>query len=184
MGSAVKRGGNVHHYASSLRWDGSTGAGYEAYSREHRVVVPPSRIELAVSADPVFRGEASVLNPEQLLLVAASSGQLLEFLALPARPRVNVVSYVDEASATLDLGARPALIGEIRLSPSIMVASGADLVRVERLVHKAQRPRRRRHRERVRTAPTPGARNSPERHFVAGRRGSCPLGRRAGRFGS
>ena len=68
---------------------------------------PPSEIELRLSADPVFRGDAAELNPEQLLLVAASSCQLLEFLALAARSRVAVISYEDRASASMDERAPP-----------------------------------------------------------------------------
>jgi organic hydroperoxide reductase OsmC/OhrA len=135
--SAAEKNRARHQYNSSLSWRGTTGAGYETYSREHRVLIPSSGIELTLSADAAFRGDPSELNPEQLLLVAASSCQLLEFLALAARTRIDVLSYEDEASASLDLGARPPRIDLIRLSPTITVAAGADLARVERLVGKA-----------------------------------------------
>jgi hypothetical protein len=32
----------VHTYRCELRWDGSTAAGYENYSRSHRVRTPPA----------------------------------------------------------------------------------------------------------------------------------------------
>jgi organic hydroperoxide reductase OsmC/OhrA len=135
--SSVGEDGQLHKYACSLSWRGSTADGYEAYSRQHSVVVAPSEIELRLSADPVFRGDAAELNPEQLLLVAASSCQLLEFLALAARSRVAVISYEDRASASMDERARPPKVTEIRLSPSITVARETDATRVERLVEKA-----------------------------------------------
>ena len=137
MDGEAKKAGHLHHYRCSLSWRGSTAEGYEAYGRDHSVVVPPSQIELTLSADPVFRGDAARLNPEQLLLTAASSCQLLEFLALAARSRVEVVAYEDQASASMDERSRPPRFTEIRLTPSITVADGTDGARVERLVAKA-----------------------------------------------
>ena len=80
---------HTHHYQSRLRWTGSTGSGYEAYEREHRVAVPPATEELRLSSDPVFLGNPDLPNPEQLLVAAASSCQLLMFLALAARSRMD-----------------------------------------------------------------------------------------------
>lgn len=36
---------HTHRYESKLAWQGSTAAGYEAYDRTHRVVVPPAHNE-------------------------------------------------------------------------------------------------------------------------------------------
>ena len=60
----------THRYATTLDWSGSTGAGYEAYDRTHALEV--SGVELCASADVAFRGDASLPNPEELLLAAAS----------------------------------------------------------------------------------------------------------------
>ena len=73
MRSEAENSGAVHHYNSSLSWRVTTGAGYETYSRKHRVVIPPSGIELTLSADAEFRGDPSELNPEQLLASHSSS---------------------------------------------------------------------------------------------------------------
>ncbi|HVM67539.1 MAG TPA: hypothetical protein VMU14_21885, partial [Acidimicrobiales bacterium] len=72
----------AHTYEAATRWEGSTGVGYDSYSRAHHVQCPPADAELAVSSDPAFRGEPARLNPEQLVLAAASSCQLLSFLAV------------------------------------------------------------------------------------------------------
>ena len=45
------------------------------------------------------KGDPAVLNPEQLLLMAASSCQMLWFLHLAAKARMDVVAYEDEAEA-------------------------------------------------------------------------------------
>lgn len=79
----------THSYQSHLLWDGTTGVGYDDYERTHRVVLPPAAGELVLSSDPAFRGNARLPNPEQLLVASASSCQLLSFLALAARSRIE-----------------------------------------------------------------------------------------------
>jgi organic hydroperoxide reductase OsmC/OhrA len=63
----------IHLYRSELSWRGSTGAGYEAYDRAHEGYAPPAAAPLALSADPLFRGDPNRLNPEQLVVLAAAS---------------------------------------------------------------------------------------------------------------
>ncbi len=138
----------THHYRTSLGWSGSTGVGYEVYDRAHTVVVAPEAT-LAVSADPAFRGDAALTNPEALLLAAASSCQLLSFLALAARARIDVTAYEDAASAVMPEDDPPTRITAIRLAPRITVtadrpgghleddARSALVAKVERLVRLA-----------------------------------------------
>jgi organic hydroperoxide reductase OsmC/OhrA len=128
---------HVHTYRSQLSWEGSTGIGYEQYERAHRVVMPPAEGDLTLSSDPAFRGDAKLPNPEALLLAAASSCQLLSFLALAARSGIDVLAYSDEAEAVMPEEVQPMRITRILLRPRIVVAEGAPLERVERLVHKA-----------------------------------------------
>src|SRR5215468_6496044 len=92
--------GRVHRYATTLRWSGSTGVGYDAYDRSHTVAVDAPAPDLALSGDPAFGGRPDRLNPEQLLVLAASSCQALSFLALAARARIDVVAYEDAALGT------------------------------------------------------------------------------------
>ena len=91
----------VHHYRATCRWDGSTAGGYDAYPRAHDLACPPATGVLHLSSDPAFLGDPTLLNPEQLLLGAASSCQLLSFLAVAARARVVVLGYVDTAEAEM-----------------------------------------------------------------------------------
>lgn len=121
----------THEYATTLSWSGSTGVGYDGYDRSH-AVTPSGAPELTISADPAFRGDPAQLNPEQLLLAAASSCQLLSFLAVAARARIDVVAYADEAVAIMPDDVRPTRITEIVLRPRITVRGDAS--RVPRLV--------------------------------------------------
>ncbi len=126
-----------HIYTSRLSWQGSTGVGYDTYDRTHRVATPPADAELVLTSDPAFLGNATLMNPEQLLLAAASSCQLLSFLAMAARARIDVVSYDDEAHAVMPEEVRPVRITRITLRPRIVVAAGADLDKARKLVGRA-----------------------------------------------
>src|SRR5205814_5470059 len=99
--SGVSDPARVHRYTVSSRWRGSTGAGYDAYDRSHEVEAAPAGVTLALSSDPAFRGDATLLNPEQLLVMAASSCQLLSFLAVAARARIDVIEYRDDAEGEM-----------------------------------------------------------------------------------
>ncbi|MDQ2689252.1 MAG: OsmC family protein [Chloroflexota bacterium] len=124
-----------HRYETTLAWSGSTASGYKAYTRAHDVALADDILTL--SADAAFRGDASLPNPEQLLLAAASSCQLLSFLALAARAGLDVVSYRDEAAAVMPADAQPLRITRIDLAPRIGLrgAGGEEVVRLLREAH-------------------------------------------------
>ena len=128
---------HLHTYNATLSWEGSTAAGYDAYDRAHRVAVPPAATPLELSGDPAFKGDPERANPEQLLLAAASSCQLLSFLAYAARSRIEVTRYEDDAEALMPENDLPVRITEITLRPRITVGPDANVDRVYRLVEKA-----------------------------------------------
>lgn len=127
----------THRYRAGTSWSGSTGAGYDAFTRAHRIEAPPATDALELSNDPSLGGDASRLDPEQLVLAAASSCQLLSFLAIAARARVDVTGYRDDAEATMSHDEGPHRIAAIVLRPQITVAPGPSVPRVERLVRLA-----------------------------------------------
>jgi organic hydroperoxide reductase OsmC/OhrA len=127
----------THRYQSHLVWRGSTAAGYRGFSRAHRVVTPPAAAQIEVSADPSFRGDPQLQNPEQLLLAAASTCQLLSFLALAAQAGLDVVGYQDDAEAVMPATGERIRITQVTLRPQILVAAGTDITQVPELVDRA-----------------------------------------------
>src|SRR5262249_7485012 len=123
----------VHRYTVSSSWSGSTRGGYESYPRAHTTVAPPADGELRTSADPAFRGDAALVNPEQLLLAAATSCQLLSFLAVAARARVDVVDYRDDSEAEMPEADRPVRVTRIALRPRITVRGDVTDARLHHL---------------------------------------------------
>jgi organic hydroperoxide reductase OsmC/OhrA len=128
-----------HHYRAVCRWKGSTAGGYANYDRTHQVEVPDAGVEVSLSSDSAFLGRPDLLNPEQLLLLAATSCQLLSFLAAAARARVDVVSYEDDARATMPATARPMRITDIVLRPRIVIRGAGEAARIRHLVEVGHR---------------------------------------------
>jgi organic hydroperoxide reductase OsmC/OhrA len=127
-----------HRYETSLSWTGSTGLGWENYDRTHHATAPGVDQEVAVTTGE-SKGDPSLLNPELLLLMAASSCQMLWFLDVASRARVDVVEYRDDAIALMPLDEEPVRITEIELRPHIVVAGQVSEERVRKLVDTAHR---------------------------------------------
>jgi organic hydroperoxide reductase OsmC/OhrA len=128
---------DAHRYESRLEWTGSTGAGWKDYSREHSGTAPPAEQGLRLSSEPAFRGDPALLNPEQLQVIAASSCQLLSFLAIAARARIDVVGYEDAAEGFMPEDESPMWITKIVLRPRIRVAGEVDEARLRHYVELA-----------------------------------------------
>lgn len=123
---------HVHRYAASCTWAGTTALGYDGYDRAHGAHAPPATLPLTLSADPAFGGDPQLLNPEQLVVLAAASCQLLSFLAVAARARIDVVGYHDDAEGFMPEDDVPTRITRIVLRPRITVCGD---VSDDRLVH-------------------------------------------------
>jgi organic hydroperoxide reductase OsmC/OhrA len=133
------RSHRTHHYAVRCHWSGSTGVGYEAFSRVHNAETPQAEVSLRLSGDPSFGGDATLLNPEQLVVLAAASCQLLSFLAVAARARIDVRRYEDEGEGTMPEDDPPTRLTSIVLRPTIWVAAGPTEERIAHLVEVAHR---------------------------------------------
>lgn len=140
--------GATHRYTAQLTWAGSTAEGYDRYSRAHEATCGPStgdgdrtpKPPLPLSSDPAFGGDPAKLNPEQLLVLAASSCQMLSFLAVAARARIDVTQYEDDAEGVMPEDDRPVRITRILLRPQITIKGDApDDARLRQLVDTAHR---------------------------------------------
>jgi organic hydroperoxide reductase OsmC/OhrA len=122
----------VATFNARVHWSGSTGLGWDHYDRTHSAVGPPAMQEVRLTTSE-SKGDPRFLNPEQLVVIAASSCQMLWFLHLAAKARIDVVEYEDAAVARMpqDEGLR-----EIVLRPRIVLATGSE-ERARQLVHTA-----------------------------------------------
>jgi organic hydroperoxide reductase OsmC/OhrA len=127
----------VHHYQAVCTWKGSTGAGYEIYDRNHELRAPPALITVPMSSDPTFRGDPARPNPEQLLVMAAASCQMLSFLAIAARARLDVVEYQDLAEGFMPEDDQPMRITRIVLRPKMVIRGEVPEERLRQMLHTA-----------------------------------------------
>jgi organic hydroperoxide reductase OsmC/OhrA len=126
----------THRYETRLHWSGSTGLGWDHYERVHSATAPPAAQEVRITTGE-SHGDPSILNPEQLLVMSASSCQMMSFLHLAAKARIDVVAYEDQATGLMPHDDQPLRITEITLRPRITVVGDASEERVRKLVHTA-----------------------------------------------
>jgi organic hydroperoxide reductase OsmC/OhrA len=93
-----------HLFNTQLEWVGANGKGtadYKAYSRNH-IITGNGKPPIPCSSDPVFRGDGTRYNPEELLVASLSGCHMLWYLHLCADAGVVVTNYVDNASGTME----------------------------------------------------------------------------------
>lgn len=116
-----------HHYVTTIKWTGNQGSGtsdYRAYSREH-VLEIQGKPPVPCSSDPVFFGDATRYNPEELLVAALSACHMLWYLRLSADRGIVVVNYVDNAVGTMKETANGSgHFTTVVLKPQIKIATG------------------------------------------------------------
>jgi organic hydroperoxide reductase OsmC/OhrA len=93
----------THQYQMHLVWTGNKGEGtatYRSYERSYTISMA-NKVDFFGSSDPMFRGDASKHNPEDLLIMALSSCHLLSYLHLCATNGIVLTSYDDDATGTM-----------------------------------------------------------------------------------
>ncbi|MEM7299324.1 MAG: OsmC family protein [Bacteroidota bacterium] len=117
-----------HHYQINLRWTGNRGAGtldYRVYDRSYEIEVSGKPV-FKGSSDPAFRGDESLYNPEDMLVMSLSACHMLWYLHLCAVSGIVVTDYRDEAKGTMkeQKGGEGAFT-EVTLYPKVTIANAA-----------------------------------------------------------
>jgi organic hydroperoxide reductase OsmC/OhrA len=135
----------THEYAVHLIWTGG-GYGpardYASYSRTYTLAFD-GKPTLEASADPQFRGNAALHNPEDLLVGALAGCHMLTYLAHCVRAKIAVTAYEDATSGTMTLegggGEGGGRFIEVTLRPRVTVAAGTDVAKALTLHEAAHR---------------------------------------------
>lgn len=131
---------HLHRYQVRTVWEGNRGDGtadYEGYDRSYRALVA-GKPDLLGSADPVFRGESTKHNPEDLFVASISACHMLSYLALCAKHGVRVLTYDDRTLATMsEDGWGGGRFEEVILCPTVTVAAADQAGRAAELHHRA-----------------------------------------------
>jgi organic hydroperoxide reductase OsmC/OhrA len=96
----------MHEYRATTVWRRtSADFTYDTYNRAHEVRFGGGEV-VPWSAAPEFKGDADKVNPEEAYVASLSTCHMLTFLAVAARKRFTVDSYVDEAVGVMEKNAQ------------------------------------------------------------------------------
>lgn len=109
---------------------------YNEYSREYTFQAG-SKPKIIGSAAPDYKGDATVYNPEEMLIAAISACHMLSYLALAANAKIEVLSYQDQAGGSLERQGMSMKFKEVTLRPKIEIAGGSDEEKATALHDKA-----------------------------------------------
>lgn len=125
-------------YRATVRWTRHTeDFSYETYDRTHDVIYGGGSTQRLSSA-PEFKGDAKLVNPEELLVAALSSCHMLTFLAVAAKKRLVVESYEDAAVGSMSKNAKGKLfVSTVVLKPKVSFATPVDEATLAQLHHVA-----------------------------------------------
>lgn len=119
-----------HFYKASVRWTGNRGTGtsdYKAYGRDHEISGDGGKDVILGSADPIYRGDASRYNPEELIVAAIAGCHMLWYLHLCADAGVVVVDYTDDSSGTLrETDDGNGHFSEVTIRPQVTISAESD----------------------------------------------------------
>ena len=126
-----------HTYTATVTWTGNSGqgtAGYKAYTRDHDIACPGKPV-IRGSADPAYRGDAGLHNPEDMLVAALSACHMLWYLHLCSAAGVVVIAYEDAADGVMETHP-PGGEGEftrVTLRPRVTISPESDAETAARL---------------------------------------------------
>jgi organic hydroperoxide reductase OsmC/OhrA len=130
-----------HEFECLVIWSGSQQgptSSYASYSREYTVDID-GKARLTGSAAAPFRGDATLHNPEDLLVAALSACHMLSYLALCARHGVEVVDYRDRATGRMDHVDGGLKFVEVMLRPEVTIRASSSIDRARSLHDAAHR---------------------------------------------
>lgn len=93
------------------------------YTKSHTITIDGKNV-LNVSAAKAFKGDPALYNPEDLLLSSVVSCHMMSYLYVCKQNGIEVVSYTDEAEATLEvLDDGSGRFTVIKLNPKVRITN-------------------------------------------------------------
>ncbi len=129
----------MEHHATTLWRRTSETFTYDSYNRAHEWRFHGATVP--ASAAPDFRGDATMVNPEEAFVASLSSCHMLTFLAIAAKKRFSLDSYIDEAVGYLEKNEKGRLaVTRVVLRPQVrwsqgVVVSQSDLDSLHHQAH-------------------------------------------------
>lgn len=113
-----------HLFKAKLNWN-STPKEFistsKKYFKTHQITIEGKEI-LTISAAKAFKGDPHLYNPEDLLLSSLVSCHMMSYLYVCSQNGIDVVSYQDDAEATLEVSENGSgRFIEVRLNPKVVI---------------------------------------------------------------
>jgi organic hydroperoxide reductase OsmC/OhrA len=109
---------------------------YDTYPRNHQITFKNDET-VTFSAAAAFKGDATRGDPEDMLVAALSSCHMLSFLAIAAKKKFTVTSYVDEAVGHLEMNGGKLWMTRVILHPRLEFENAPDRATLEQMHHLA-----------------------------------------------
>lgn len=107
------------------------------YTKSHTIAIDGKAV-LHVSAAKAFKGDPALYNPEDLLLSSVVSCHMMSYLYVCSQKGIDVVSYTDEAEATLEvLEDGSGRFTAIKLNPKVCISNEEKMEEALKLHKKA-----------------------------------------------
>jgi organic hydroperoxide reductase OsmC/OhrA len=114
--------GFKHVFKAKLDWFFSKKESV-TYTKSHSIAID-SKAVLHVSAAKAFKGDPALYNPEDLLLSSVVSCHMMSYLYVCSQNGIDVVSYTDDAEATLEVSADGSgRFTAIKLNPKVCISN-------------------------------------------------------------
>lgn len=107
------------------------------YQKSHTITIEGKAV-LQVSAAKAFKGDPALYNPEDLLLSSVVSCHMMSYLYVCKQQGIEVLSYTDEAEATLEvLADGSGRFVAIKLNPKVCISNKEKIAEALSLHKKA-----------------------------------------------
>jgi organic hydroperoxide reductase OsmC/OhrA len=132
----------THQYSLTVKWTGNNGQGtinYLSYGRSHTIIAK-DRPDILCSADPVFRGDKTKYNPEDLFVASISGCHMLWYLHLCADAGIVVTDYIDNpVGILLEAPDGSGHFKEVILHPAVTITDKSKIDKANELHNEAHK---------------------------------------------
>lgn len=133
----------IHQYKASIKWTGNEGQGTvssDAYNKNHDIRVDEKYDVIKGSSDPLFSGDKSRYNPEDLLLSAISACHMLCYLHLCTVHHIVVTDYTDYATGIMEVASNGGgRFTEVTLHPQVIITDQNKIAKANALHEQAHK---------------------------------------------
>ena len=128
-------------FSPTVSWHLKPGEKFDpdSYHRDHEWTFPGGEVVLA-SASPNFGGSTNRVNPDEAVVAATSSCHMLTFLAIAAKQKMAVLSYIDQPVGVVEKNEDGRMaITRITLKPRVVFEQDIDEAKLQKLHDSAHR---------------------------------------------